>query len=137
LSRYRAFAEADERESLARRIRNVERRLEEKPVQSEPTPGPSNTGGGHAAGWTLVGTGSALTVTGITLYAVSRVQGTNARDNGDQTSYESARTLNGLSLALGGIGLGATALGAVGIGVGFLNAKPLRGGVHLELNWRF
>ncbi len=79
LNRYRAYAPADERETLDRRIRNLEQRIRELPlplpdpvpdprtvVPDDPvaTPAPPTAEGASAAPWLMLGGGAALVANG-------------------------------------------------------------------------
>lgn len=75
LSRYRAYAPAEEREALDRRIRNLERRLEEAGSAPTPTPAPTATAPSSAPAPTPTPTPErdGVRVLPIALYAVGGV----------------------------------------------------------------
>ncbi|MCB9763760.1 MAG: hypothetical protein H6739_28585 [Alphaproteobacteria bacterium] len=127
LNRYRAYAPADEREALERRIRNLERRLAEEaenqppepvaqpaPAQPDPVPVPVKSPvTRQAPRWGLVAGGAATAIGfGATAAATWGLSRTWIAE-GDQETYEAVRPFNNASLALVGVGGGVAVLGLV------------------------
>ena len=121
LNTYRVYAETSESDTLDRRIKALENRLEAEkakaaavvaaaavvpaPVVAAPVvpavvPEPKP----NTLRWVLVGVGAGMTAGFGTVTGISYSSGLDSRDAGNQASYESSRTLNNISLPLTGIG---------------------------------
>jgi len=150
LNWYRIYVmDEKEQERIARRINNMEDRLEEEKANAEAiasgtyTPGPRF----HPAGGVLMGIGAAVGVgfgiTAAATYGDSR----SWIDEGDQTQYEDIRPLNNASLGLVGAGAGVFVVGVIvgaavpyqpGTKVPEVAAAPtLDGGFAASATWRW
>lgn len=147
LNQYRAFAPAEQRETIARRIRNLEKRLAEMapapapapaPVAAAPAPAPApaGRGPGPALLWTGVGVGVAGGLAAGITFGASR----GWIDAGNQTAWDTWRPVNNAGLVLAGVGGG---LAVVGLATGGLSkstaVQPVLGPgqVGFTGRWRF
>jgi hypothetical protein len=125
LNEYRIYVDAeDEKATLDRRMRAIERRLDEEraaaaaAAASTATPAPSPvpvapTTRPNTAKWVVFGLGAAVATGAGTMAAVTYSSGRGFADVGDQTAYENARTLNNVSLPIAGVGAGLAVIGIV------------------------
>jgi tetratricopeptide (TPR) repeat protein len=150
LNMYRAFAPAEERDTLERRIRSVDDRLREErmratqapppePAVSTPAPAPaatppapsSSTASNRTRGtanWAMLGTGAGLVVLGSVGTGVSWSASRANIESNDATAYATNRGLNNASIAVAGVG---AVIAVVGVAV------PLtRTGMQLGLSNR-
>ena len=162
LNQYRAFAAAEERERLERRIRAMEQRRDDAAAASTPPPPlppPSGgaTGTGTATNTTGPGPAPVGTVTpepsrgrggpamlsiggGLVLIGGATAALTYSRsqtwiDQGDQEAYEQLRPVNLAGVGAAGVGAGLIAVGGLGMATGWLSAEPLPGGGILKMKW--
>ena len=106
LNKYRVYAALEERETIERRLRALERRLsEERAVvpPPAPTPAPSSRRGPGAP---LIGTGVGAALVGGVVAGVTYGMSRSDVTQGDQAGYERLRPWNN-------VGLGLAAAGAV------------------------
>jgi tetratricopeptide (TPR) repeat protein len=132
LNRYRVYAKADERETLAKRVaaleerRDAERAAAAEPPEpsppppspaappptsapttaapTAPTPLPSPVRRRRTAGYVLIGTGSALAAGFGAIAGVTYAQSRTFLDTGDREAWEALRPLNNASVAAGATG---------------------------------
>ena len=154
LNRYRAFAPSEERPVLERRMRNLERRIEDQqqappprapaatqPVVTAPTPTPAPEPSGpqrrpSPANIALVATGGTLLVAGGATAAVTWQQSRTWKDEGDRQTWERWRPVNNLGFAGAVVGGGLLATGLLLPGKP-VSATPIPGGVMATGRWRF
>ncbi|MCA9493560.1 MAG: hypothetical protein KC621_26695 [Myxococcales bacterium] len=124
LNRYRVYADETEKETLERRLRSLERRIDEQaaaaPVPAPapaPVPAPAPAPAmpttitrPNAAKWVLLGTGAVVAGAFGTTAGVTYASGKAFIEDGDDESYAGARTLNNLSVPLAGVGAGLAVL---------------------------
>jgi tetratricopeptide (TPR) repeat protein len=141
LQRYRVYAEAGEREDVAARVRDLQRRIAERQSAAfeDPeddggddgeddeaagddllldrgrpeAPGGARSAGPHPAGGVLLGVGGATAGAFAAVAGVTYGQAQDARALGDQAGWEAVKPLNNASLGLIGVGVGTAAAGAV------------------------
>jgi tetratricopeptide (TPR) repeat protein len=154
LNMYRAYAPADERETLERRIRSVDDRLREQrareaavvappPTAAPTTPpptAPAPSGPAKVRGpinWALGGTGAGLAVLGGVGAGVTFAASRKNLEENDPDAYATNRALNTASLAVTGIGAAVAIIGFAvpfhksGLSVG-LQGQP--GGTAITFN---
>lgn len=143
LNQYRAFARAEEREKLDRRIRNLRERidaqqpeaspqaaappateppppeqpvvLEARRVEPEPTERLSTRAatGDRTLNWVLIGSGATVGAGFATVAAVTYADSRTWIDQGDRATYEATRPLNNASVVLAGVGVAVAITGAL------------------------
>lgn len=139
-----------EQERIARRLSNLEDRLEEQEARDAAiAAGTTDTSrrGFHPAGGVLMGVGTAMGVAFSITAAVTYGDGQDHIDSGDQGSYEDLRPWNNASLGLAGAGAGVFVAGIiVGAAVPYQPGKPvpevaaaptLDGGFAASATWRW
>lgn len=136
LQRYRVYAEAGERDDVAARVRDLERRIAEgqtaafeEPEEGDGSaeddgdllldrgrtaaPAAARPAGPHPAGGILLGVGGATAGAFGAVAGVTYGQAQDARAIGDQAAWESVRPLNNASLGLIGVGAATATAGVV------------------------
>ncbi len=115
LNLYRAVAPAEEQETLDRRLRSLEARLAATPAPS-PAPAPATaaspapvssstaTRTERSPRWWMVGLGTGLAATGGVGAGATYGMSRTAIEANDESGYGTARTLNGVSFGVMGLG---------------------------------
>ncbi len=124
LNRYRVYADEGEEETLDRRLRSLERRLDAASSAPTPPPAPAVPPPGQAPAvapapavvrpnptkWVLLGTGAGAAVAFGASAGLSYASGRARAEEGDEAGYGSARALNNVSVPLAGVGAGLALL---------------------------
>jgi tetratricopeptide (TPR) repeat protein len=147
LNTYRIYADPAERDTLDRRIRGLEQRLDAEKTKVVIAPPPVVLAPVTPAPVApvvepkrspvrpiLIGTGSALAVGFGVATGLSYAAGLDNRDAGDQSSYESMRTVNLISLPLTGVGAG---LALLGVAIPGTRTSITAGPGITRLHWTF
>lgn len=124
LNLYRATAPPEERDTIERRLRALEARMATPQPAPAPAPAPAPTptptpapaqGVASSADrhprWLLVGLGVGAMGLGGAGAGATFASSRTALDAVDRDAYGTARTLNGVSFGVGGVGLGLAVLG--------------------------
>ncbi|MCB9687515.1 MAG: hypothetical protein H6738_04410 [Alphaproteobacteria bacterium] len=125
LNRYRVYADETEKDTLERRLRSLERRIDEQQAASPvpapapapapmpapaPAPVPTTITRPNTAKWVLLGTGAVVAGAFGTTAGITYVNGKTFVEDGDDEAYAGARMLNNLSVPLAGVGAGLAVL---------------------------